>query len=78
MPRSGVSSKEREPERRPVFMLHAGLDLSRKRLDYCLVDQRGDGVEVGAVPPDGDGLRCFACGVEQRHRPVSCRRRSSR
>ena len=51
-------------------MLHAGLDLSRKRLDYCLVDQRGDRVEVGAVPPDGDGLRGFACGVEQRHRPV--------
>jgi transposase len=48
-------------------MLHAGLDLSRRRLDYCLV--RGDGVvvETGAVPPDGDGLRGFARLVALRH-----------
>jgi hypothetical protein len=50
-------------------MLHAGLDLSRKRLDYCLLDQRGDRVEVGATPPDGDGLRGFARAVELRHGP---------
>jgi hypothetical protein len=31
--RSGVSSRERV-RRRPVFMLHAGLDLSRRRLDF--------------------------------------------
>ena len=41
-------------------MLHAGLDLSRRRLDYCLLDERGERVEVGAAPPDGDGLRGFA------------------
>jgi transposase len=51
-------------------MLHAGLDLSRKRLDYCLLDPRGERVEVGAVPPDGDGLRGFARGVGDRHGPV--------
>ncbi len=34
-------------------MLHAGLDLSRTRLDYCLLDEQGVRVEVGAVPPDG-------------------------
>jgi transposase len=51
-------------------MLHAGLDLSRKRLDYCLLDEQGDRVEVGAAPPDGDGLRGFARRVEQRHGPV--------
>ena len=51
-------------------MLHAGLDLSRRRLDYCLLDERGDRVEVGATPPDADGLRGFAGRVEQRHGPV--------
>jgi hypothetical protein len=30
-------------------MLHAGLDLSRRRLDFCLLDARGDQVEVGAA-----------------------------
>jgi transposase len=38
-------------------MLHAGLDLSRRRLDVCLVDDAGEGVEHTAVPPDVDGLR---------------------
>ncbi len=52
-------------------MLHAGLDLSRKRLDYCLLDEQGDRVEVGAAPPDGDGLRGFARGVKLRHGPVA-------
>ena len=30
-------------------MLHAGLDLSRTRLDYCLLDAVGDRVEVGDI-----------------------------
>jgi transposase len=54
-------------------MLHAGLDLSRRRLDYCLLDRRGDRVAVGAAPPDGDGLRGFARGVGDRHGPVLVR-----
>jgi len=41
-------------------MLHAGLDLSRKRLDFCLLDESGDRVEVGVAPPDADGLRSLA------------------
>jgi transposase len=52
-------------------MLHAGLDLSRRRLDYCLLDERGDRVEVGAVSPDGDGLAGLARGVELRHGAVA-------
>jgi transposase len=48
-------------------MLHVGLDLSRTRLDYCVLDEEGDRVEVGAAPPDGDGLRGFARAVEVRH-----------
>ena len=37
-------------------MLYAGLDLSRKRLDFHLLDSEGATVEVGAAPPDADGL----------------------
>src|SRR6266545_2981618 len=38
-------------------MLYAGLDLSRKRLDFHLLDVEGATVEVGAAAPDADGLR---------------------
>src|SRR6266545_3075023 len=45
-----------EDEGRPVAMLYAGLDLSRKRLDFHLLDGAGATVERGATPPDVDGL----------------------
>lgn len=54
-------------------MLHVGLDLSRRRLDFCVLDRWGVRVESGAVPPDADGLRGFARGVEQRQGPVVVR-----
>jgi transposase len=38
-------------------MLHIGLDLSRKRLDYHVLDEQGATLAVDAVPPDVDGLR---------------------
>jgi hypothetical protein len=38
-------------------MSYAGLDLSRKRLDFHLLDAEGATVDVGASPPDADGLR---------------------
>ena len=41
-------------------MLHAGLDLSRKRLDYCLVSDHGEQLDEGAVSPDAGGLNGFA------------------
>jgi transposase len=37
-------------------MLYAGLDLSRKRLDFRLLDEEGATVDAGAAPPDADGL----------------------
>jgi transposase len=37
-------------------MLYVGLDLSRKRLDWLAIGQDGELAEVGAVPPDRDGL----------------------
>jgi transposase len=41
-------------------MLYAGLDLSRKRLDFMLLGEDGSAVLVGAVPPDADGLAGLA------------------
>src|SRR3712207_3383290 len=38
-------------------MLHAGLDLSRRRLDVCLIADDGEVVGQLAAPPDADGLR---------------------
>jgi hypothetical protein len=35
-------------------MLYAGLDLSRKRLDFHLLDANGATVDVGAAPPATD------------------------
>ena len=54
-------------------MLHAGLDLSRRRLDYCLLAESGEAVEVGAAAPDADGLDGLARPLEQRHGPVEVR-----
>jgi hypothetical protein len=41
-------------------MLHAGLDLSRRRVDVCLLDEAGEVVAETAAPPDADGLRGLA------------------
>jgi transposase len=54
-------------------MLHAGLDLSRRRLDYCLLDEEGARVEAAAAPPDAGGLRALVAGVERRYGPVVVR-----
>jgi transposase len=41
-------------------MLHAGLDLSRRRLDFHLLDEEGCTLAVGAAPPDVEGLARLA------------------
>src|SRR4051812_50197128 len=41
-------------------MLHVGLDLSRRRLDVCLLDEAGGLLAETAVPSDADGLRGLA------------------
>lgn len=38
-------------------MLYAGLDLSRKRLDVCLLTEEGEIAGEFGVPSDRDGLR---------------------
>lgn len=51
-------------------MLHIGLDLSRKRLDFHLLDEGGETVEVGAAPPDADGLRVLATRLGRYGQPL--------
>ena len=41
-------------------MLHAGLDLSRRKIDVCLIVEAGEVVDEWASPPDADGLRGLA------------------
>jgi transposase len=51
-------------------MLHAGLDLSRKRLDVCLLSDQGELVEELAAFPDAGGLKSLAQRVEAYEEPV--------
>jgi transposase len=51
-------------------MLYAGLDLSRKRLDVCLLDEEGRTIELAAVSPDLDGLRGLARRMARHGQPI--------
>src|SRR5215471_2479026 len=51
-------------------MLYAGLDLSRKRLDFHLLDLEGASVDVGASPPDADGLRGLSERLARHGQPI--------
>jgi transposase len=49
-------------------MLHAGLDLSRKKVDVCLLSDRGEHIDQLAVPPDVDSLKTLARRIDEVHR----------
>ena len=51
-------------------MLYAGLDLSRKRVDFHLLDAEGATVDVGASPPDADGLRGLSERLDRHREPI--------
>jgi transposase len=51
-------------------MLHAGLDLSRNRLDFHLLDEDGRTAEAGAAPPDADGLAQLAARLSRHGQPI--------
>ena len=51
-------------------MLYAGLDLGRKRLDFHLLDGEGATVEVGAAPPDADGLLDLTRRLDRHREPI--------
>jgi transposase len=48
-------------------MLHAGLDLSRHRLDVHVLSEEGETLEVTTAPPDRDGLRSLASHIARDH-----------
>jgi hypothetical protein len=51
-------------------MLHVGLDLSRRRIEVCVLSEHAEVVEEFAAPPDGDGLLGLARRVGRHERPV--------
>jgi transposase len=51
-------------------MLHAGLDLSRRRLDVCLLSDHAEVLEQTAAPPDADGLRGLVGRAARYRQPV--------
>lgn len=51
-------------------MVHAGLDLSRKRLDVELVKEDGSPLEHLGMMPDVEGLRSLAGWVEEMYGPT--------
>jgi hypothetical protein len=51
-------------------MLYAGLDLSRKRLDFHLLDGEGATVELGSAPPDADGLHALTRRLKRYGEPI--------
>ena len=53
-------------------MLHAGLDLSRKKLDICLLSEEGEHLDQFAVPPDAESLRRLARRIDEVHAEPVC------
>jgi len=53
-------------------MLHAGLDLSRRKLDICLLSNEGEHLDQLVVPPDAGSLRTLAQRIEEVHRQPVC------
>ncbi len=51
-------------------MLHVGLDLSRKRVDVCLISDQGELIDRFVVAPDCDGLYGLASRVAVYNQPV--------
>jgi transposase len=52
-------------------MLHAGLDLSRRRLDVCVLSDDGELVARMAAPPDADGLARLVAKLAVHEQPIN-------
>ena len=52
-------------------MLYAGLDLSRQRLDVCVLDENGRTIEVTAATPEVFGLRELVTRIPSNGEEVS-------
>ncbi len=53
-------------------MLHAGLDLSRKKLDVCLLSGQGEHLDQLVAAPDVDSLRRLARRIDEVHGESVC------
>jgi len=53
-------------------MLHAGLDLSRRKVDVCLLSEAGAHLDQLATPPDAESLRRLARRIEEVHGQPVC------
>ena len=53
-------------------MLHAGLDLSRRKVDVCLLSDRGEHLDQLACAPDADALRTLARRIGEVYREPVC------
>jgi len=53
-------------------MLHAGLDLSRKKVDVCLLSEAGAHLDQLAAPPDAEALRTLARRIDEVYREPVC------
>ena len=53
-------------------MLHAGLDLCRRKVDVCLLNEDGEHVDQLAAPPDADALRTLARRIDEVYREPVC------
>jgi transposase len=53
-------------------MLHAGLDLSRRKIDVCLLSDDGEHLDQLVVPPDAGSLRTLAQRIDDLHGQPVC------
>jgi len=53
-------------------MLHAGLDLSRRKVDICLLSDEGKHLDQLVVPPDVGSLKTLAARIEEVHGEAVC------
>jgi hypothetical protein len=53
-------------------MLHAGLDLSRRKVDVCLLFDGGEHLDQLAVPPDAHSVRRLAHRIDEVHGEPVC------
>jgi transposase len=53
-------------------MLHAGLDLSRNRVDVCVLRHEGELVDEFSSPADEDGLNHVHRRIARHHEAVRC------
>ena len=55
-------------------MLHAGLDLGRRKLHVCLLSDQGEHLDQLAVPADVDSLRTLAQRIDEVYGEPACGR----